>query len=763
MATVPDLQMPRRRVLPASDWWRLFLLLGSALMVAVVVSTLLGADAVARTGVTVGTIGAALALLLGPRTHRAPAGLPWQLLAAAVLATGLAGMWTSAEDTWLWTALRMLSAALLVAALLVLNRASRVRLASWIEGLTVGTALALVLLEVAILPFLASQPAGLGLEIAAPALLVPAALVCVVALLTSPGAWVRAGRFLLIGVIIKAIAAGAALVIQAQDLSPMWLPSFWLAAALCWGIAALHPTATSLTQPVPDADTAFSRPRFALVAVAALVAPAMVAADQTLPGESNSLIVVAGAVVLYSLLLARLAVAIRQVESANRVRDELQAQLAHDAAHDSLTQLPNRSRGLALVRRALATDRGTDSTTALLFVDLDGFKNVNDTLGHKAGDAVLRSVANRLSGSVREGDTVIRFGGDEFLVLLPDIQDVDSAMNAANRLVRAAAFPIELGDEVVRVGASIGVALASRGSGRATDLIHEADVAAYVAKSSGRGRAELYDDSMRDAHLDRQSLEDELRKALQDHELTLVYQPIVDTFTGIVEGFEALVRWQNPRRGLLFPGQFLPVAEQSDLVCDIDAWVLETAARQVAAWTASGDQDVYVAINLAPRHIARSRIVNDVQRAMTASGIRPRLLSLEVGERVLDDPTRSIPNLTKLRRMGARVVVDDYGKGFSSLGRLADLPVDALKVHRDHVDLDSDRARDLLRLMIEGAHTVGLKAVAQGVELDSQLQFLRSLDCDAVQGFHIAEPMPAERATEYLRNRNRDGFAGLLA
>lgn len=744
-------------------WWRAFAVTGALAVTAVL--ALAGTDyAVAgRATSVVVSIASATALVLGPRRHGSTTLLPWRLIAGAVLAWCIAGAQLLPWGVWGWHLPRLAGAGLLVAALVVMARARAVRLTSWIEGLTVATSTALVVLEVAVRPFLAAEPSAVGILVAAPVALDLVAVGYLVAVLTTPGSWTAPGRLLLAGVATVVLTATVALVVMAVDLPPTILSALWLAAAVCWGAAALHPAATELTRPAPAVDTVFSRPRFVLVAVAALVAPGLVAADQLLPVQTDRLAVVVGAAILYSLLLARLAVAIRQIESANRLRDELQAQLAHDAAHDPLTQLPNRGRGLALVRRALATDRGAGSSTALLFIDLDGFKHVNDTLGHKAGDTVLRVVADRFRGAVRAEDTVIRFGGDEFLTLLSSATSAEAAHTVARRLVAEAARPIRLGDDTVRIGASIGVAVAVAGSGSASQLIHEADLAAYVAKSAGRGRAEVFDESMRHAHLDRSSVESELREALEGDELAVHFQPVVDTFTGAVRGFEALLRWNSPRRGTMLPGQFLPVAEQSELVCELDAWVLEAAARQAAGWADTfPDQQPWVAVNLAPGHVSRSRVVDDVQRAIARSGLSPRLLRVEVGERVLEDQVGAVPHLARLRRIGVEVTVDDYGSGFGSLARLGDLPVDSLKVHRDHLDLDTEQARRLLSLMVEGAHTIGLRAMAQGVELESQLSVLRSLKCDAVQGFHISEPLPAAAATRYLRERDLDRFANLV-
>ena len=396
-------------------------------------------------------------------------------------------------------------------------------------------------------------------------------------------------------------------------------------------------------------------------------------------------------------------------------------------------------------------------------MDLDGFKLVNDTYGHRTGDQVLRLVAERLRGTVRAGDVAMRLGGDEFVVLLEDVVDADDAVAVAERLVVALAQPMQLAGGAARIGASIGVALCHAGSTDADTLLNEADVAAYRAKAAGKGRAELYDESMRDEAAERAQLESILRTAIDDDELVLHYQPIINTHSGDVEGYEALVRWNRPGEGLLSPAQFLPLAETTDLICDLDAWVLERATAQVRAWSVLfGTPDLFVSVNVSMRYAARPRIVRDVRRALSESGIAPAQLVLEMGEGVLHDQERSVQHLHELRELGVAVSIDDFGASFNALSRLAEMPVDVVKIDRRYLDVDSAMSGRLLHLMIQGAHAVGLSAVAQGVEQDVQLATLRSLDCESVQGFHIARPMPADAAEVYHRDRIVDRFSGLI-
>ena len=365
---------------------------------------------------------------------------------------------------------------------------------------------------------------------------------------------------------------------------------------------------------------------------------------------------------------------------------------------------------------------------------------------------------------MRGDDIPVRYGGDEFLVLLQGVGEAEVAVSVADRLIAALSEPIPLAGSTAQIGASVGVALATAGAIDAATLIHDADSAAYVAKAQGRGRAHVYDASMRRAADRRRVLEEDLRAAIGRDELVLHYQPIVGTHSGDVEGYEALVRWERPGVGLLPPDEFLPIAEESELVCDVDSWVLEQAASQLARWARRlGPDGPYVSVNLSTKHVARSRVVDDVAHALRESGADPARLVIEASEKVLSDQGGSLTHLRRLREMGVRVSVDDFGSGFNSLSRLADLPVDIVKIDRRYVDVGSTPSEELLDLMIRGAHLVGLTAVAQGVEHDAQLATLRTLDCEAVQGYHIARPMPAAQAEAYYRDQGRQTFDGLLS
>jgi diguanylate cyclase (GGDEF)-like protein len=449
-----------------------------------------------------------------------------------------------------------------------------------------------------------------------------------------------------------------------------------------------------------------------------------------------------------------------EIVSGVRQREQLQADLAHQAAHDPLTGLPNRAQALRLVESALHRARRSGAMTGLLFIDLDHFKSVNDSFGHACGDEVLRVVAARLGGSVRTGDVVCRLGGDEFVALLEPVDDEQGLVELADRLIAAVCAPITVGNRAVSVGASVGIAVSRDAGVEAGAFLAEADAAAYRAKSSGRGRAELFDDALRIELSHRAHLEAALAAALEDGELELHYQPVVDVASGALTGYEALARWNRPGHGVVAPGDFIPVAEHSGLICDVGRWALHEATRQLAAWRAetpagegedgSGRPEPTVAVNISGRHLASPQVLDDVTDALAASGLPARLLVVEITETVLVDDPAAAHHLTRLRALGVSIAIDDFGTGYTSIGQLPRLPVDVLKIDRSFVASSEPGHRQLVSLIISAAHTFGLSVVAEGVEDAQQLLQLRDDACDAAQGFLFSRPVPPEQASPRL-------------
>jgi diguanylate cyclase (GGDEF)-like protein/PAS domain S-box-containing protein len=436
-------------------------------------------------------------------------------------------------------------------------------------------------------------------------------------------------------------------------------------------------------------------------------------------------------------------------------RKDFESQLAHQATHDPLTGLPNRVLLLERLEQALARARRHRNHVAVLFLDLDHFKVVNDSLGHELGDRLLVAIAERLRVALRPSDTVARFGGDEFVVLCEDLLSPSDAVAIAGRVSDALNGAFEVGDSEVFMGVSIGIAFPEDAHVEPSTLIRDADAAMYRAKARGRARWEVFDNAMRASAIDRLDVENALRRALDRRELRVHYQPIIALDTGAVRGVEALLRWEHPERGLLAPGEFITVAEETGLIVPIGAWVLDAACRQVQRWQAAvrGSANLALSVNLSGRQLSHPSLVDDVARVLAETGIEPSRLELEITESVLmDDVEASQDTLTRLRQLGVRLGIDDFGTGYSSMSYLRRFPVDVLKVDRSFVDgLGADPSDSaIVAAIVTLAHTLGLKAVAEGVETPDHLAELRRLGCDYGQGFLMSRPLSGEDLGDLL-------------
>ncbi len=424
-----------------------------------------------------------------------------------------------------------------------------------------------------------------------------------------------------------------------------------------------------------------------------------------------------------------------------------QRTLTRQANHDSLTGLANRAAFHARLEAALAHPERRGGTQAVLFVDLDDFKDVNDTLGHAAGDELLCVVAARLSDAVRPGDLVARLGGDEFALLLDGVADAAVAFAVAERAVAALASPVEIGGTWAHVGASVGLAMRHDGSDP-DSLMREADVAMYTAKGRGKNRVERYDATLNDAVVAHHALKTELVGAAGRGELVLDYQPIVDLDAGTFVGLEALVRWQHPTRGLLPPSAFIDLAEETGAIVGIGAWVLETAAGQLRDWQRRyGLPELKLSVNVSVCQLDDPGFADHVRDVLRRTGLDPRSLVVEVTESVLADPAGGAAgSLETLRRHGVQVALDDFGTGYSSIGYLRQLPVDILKIDRSFVSGEhANRPGDLLLEAIVGlAQRLALDVIPEGIEEPDQLARLQAMGCRTGQGFLLARPVPAE-------------------
>ncbi len=422
-------------------------------------------------------------------------------------------------------------------------------------------------------------------------------------------------------------------------------------------------------------------------------------------------------------------------------RRSWEARLEREALHDSLTDLPNRALFRDRLNQAVALGGRTNGRFAALMMDLDRFKDINDTLGHSVGDLLLREIGPRLRPILREADTLARVGGDEFAILLPDITR-EGAAEIAGRLLQSLEQPFPLVGREISVGASIGIAMFPDHGSAAEALLRHADIAMYSAKRRGAG-VTTYDHATDEAGIDRLALAEDLRRAIERDELTLHYQPVLDVATGRPIAAEALVRWQHPTHGLLAPDRFVPLAEHVGLIAALSRWVTRTATGDCAAWRASGHQ-VEVAINLSPLNLTEPELHEVITAAAAANGLPLGALRLELTEgAVMRDQHRGAAMLRQLRAAGIAVAIDDFGTGFSSLGQLQALPVDEIKVDRsfirDCVHNPGDAA--IVRAIVSLAHDLGLVAVAEGVESAETLDFLAEIGCDRAQGYFICAPL----------------------
>ena len=436
-----------------------------------------------------------------------------------------------------------------------------------------------------------------------------------------------------------------------------------------------------------------------------------------------------------------------------RLRLRAEQRLVHQAFHDHLTGLPNRALLLDRLDQALGRAAGREGAVAVLFLDLDDFKFVNDSLGHTAGDRLLAAVGDRLRACVPPPDTIARLGGDEFVVLLADLADPRVAEGVAARIDAALDASFALGDHEVAVTASVGMALNRPEHESSIDLLRDADVALRHAKVQGRAHSVVYVPAMGAALAERVALRAELRRAMAAGELRLAYQPLVELATGRVEAVEALVRWQHPVRGLLAAGEFVPLAEETGLIGVVGAWVLEEACRQGRSWQERYLAPPVVDVNLSARQFQRPKLVEEVARALRASGLEPGYLRLEITESVvMPHGDAAVVTLRQLKGLGVQLALDDFGTGHSSLGYLRRFPLDLLKIDKAFIVGLGRDAGDvaIVQAVIGLAHTLGLRVVAEGVETGEQLARLHELGCELGQGYLFGHPAPDEAITALL-------------
>jgi diguanylate cyclase (GGDEF)-like protein len=467
----------------------------------------------------------------------------------------------------------------------------------------------------------------------------------------------------------------------------------------------------------------------------------------------------------FSLLLALVLAYLisKQAQLREAKRKQWEENLVHTAFHDPLTDLPNRVLFLDRLGVCVAhAKRHKDYLFAVLYMDLDRFKMINDSMGHVVGDELLVAVGQRLQSSLRATDTVARLGGDEFAILMDDIKHLSDVSRAIERVRSQFVPPLKLDGHEGFTSASIGIALSSTGYEHAQDLLRDADTAMYRAKARGEGRHEVFDRSMHEQAVKLLKLETDLRRAIERRELRVHYQPIMSLHTGLMAGFEALVRWEHPEYGLLPPNEFIPVAEQSQLIIPVTQAVLQEACSQARIWRSQlpADFSFSISVNLPSKYLAKRDFLQEIRAVIERNELPPEYLRLEITEsEIMEDPASISQSLLHLREFGVKVSIDDFGTGYSSLSYLANLPVHALKIDRAFVSkLDVDeRNSAIVRSVVSLAHNLGLQVIAEGVETAHQLDYLKALKCQYGQGYLFSRPTDSAQAARFLSAGSGNG------
>jgi diguanylate cyclase (GGDEF)-like protein len=450
---------------------------------------------------------------------------------------------------------------------------------------------------------------------------------------------------------------------------------------------------------------------------------------------------------------------IEEQERISRVLEETKEHFRHAAFHDPLTGLPNRAMFTELLRAEIETaKRNKNHLFAVLFLDLDRFKNVNDSLGHTHGDLLLVAFAERLEKILRPVDTLARFGGDEFAILISGISDATSAIKVAERIQSELSQPFELDRNSTFATASIGIALSSSGYDRSEDILRDADIAMYRAKENGKARYEMFDQDMHTRAVSRLQLESDLRQAVEQKEFCVYYQPIIALETGRLSGFEALVRWNHPRRGVVSPLDFIPVAEETGLIVSIGQWVLEEACRKVREWQLCSPphRALSLSVNLSARQVAQPDLLDRIKAALEKSRLDPHHLKLEITESVVMDNAEAAALMFKqLRALGVQLSIDDFGTGYSSLSYLHRFPLNYLKIDRSFVmRMTTDNDNAIVKTISTLAQNLGMQVIAEGIETAEQYEQLKSLGCEYGQGFLFSPPLDTDGVLRLLSQTN---------
>ena len=691
------------------------------------------------------------------RFHPASWKRAWAGLGVGAGAVAASALWQAWRPDSLPTGLDLPLVATLAGDVLVIagltwlldQRVPRLAAETVTEGTVVALALAFVLLALAIVPADGWHPAH-----TLPALGVP---LLDVVMLWMAGSLISlterhpASYRYLVGGMVCVLGAHAtfALTDLAHRARP---PGFSTTLALCgavvWAGAFVHPSLRRGFDPVPLRPSRPSTIKIVLLVAAALVVPAVLSVQDAFGRSAHQPWIVVASSVLPLLIVLYL---LRQVFT--------HAAAEYRAQHDPLTGVCNRLLFEDRLRLSLAQAQRGGGSVTVMFLDLDRFKGINDSLGHAVGNQLLQAVVKRLQTCLREQDTLARFGGDEFTIIIPDSDPADGAVaTLAERVLSRFSDPFAVGNRQLAVKTSIGVAVSPRDGEDVESLLKHADTAMYQAKAAGKNTFQIFDSAMSARARLRFALEDGLRAAVECGRLAVHYQPKLDIATGTIAGVEALARWQHPRLGFIPPWAFIPLAEESSLVATLGEWVLEVACTQSKRWHEDGLPAVPVAVNVSPRQFAHHRVVEMVASTLRRTRLDPTLLELEVTESVLMDHMGAVAeSMHALRAMGLRCSIDDFGTGYNALTYLAKMPVDSIKIDQSFVrDIAEDGgSAPIVGAVIALAHSLGLDVVAEGVETDAQLQFLESHGCDQVQGYRFSPPVAAPEMATLLRNPAR--------
>ena len=691
-------------------------------------------------------------LVLGARLNGVPMRMPTVLIASALLSLAGEVATTVAEPNGALSLLKptfyLLGQILLVAALtrVVRVRGGRNPRSVLADATVVGLGAWLVSWVMLVRPSIAGTDVP-PLETALSSLYQPMTIVVLFLMITivltdtfrTTAIWLYTATLsmLILGDLVFSLGdAGYILSPEVAGL-PFYVVVFFLASASFW-----HPTVTTVLEPLPVGPPRQSASRLALISLSVVVPVGVLAATDATSTVDRAVRII-GAVALIAGLAARVVLAIRQSNAA-------QSTLLESAHTDSLTGLGNRSLALESITVAMHEARRSDRKPSVLFIDVDRFKNINDSLGHAAGDEVLVTVAHRLVEALPQTASVCRISGDEFVVLAPDTRNQGEAIALAERVLDVFREPLPLRQGDLFITASVGVASVADGHDlTADDLLRHADTAMYRAKDAGRSCVAVFDESMLEQVSHRLAVESALHRALDRRELRLFHQPIIDVLHGEVLGFEALMRWDRSDGTLISPAEFIPIAEETGIIVPIGAWALLDALTQLASWYEDGTcpRHATMSVNVSPRQLNDPNFVSIVHEALIRSGVPASQLWLEVTEGVMiSQPEQALDALQRVRSLGVRIAVDDFGTGYSSLSLLQKFPIQRIKIDRSFVSgvVDDPSARSLVRAMIAMSRSMGLDTVAEGVETAAQLQALGDLGCAKAQGFLISRPLPPD-------------------